>query len=233
MHLGKVQKLAQFLMRPEVSIAEVSKFLALEIFGEWKPSTVYAGEITDDGYIAPLGAFGLPAEVLINSGNISLAEETPLTDSVKRDQIILLEREEAFERYPVLLDYKGIPEKWDSYLTCPTLPYGVFALTLNSVPIVDEELESLLRTVGALVSLHISRSALKVDSFKPKNRFSRATRAGALTGRQQVIKGLMEKGFTNSAIAAEIGYSESLVRQETMAIYTTLNLSGRKDLFQE
>jgi DNA-binding NarL/FixJ family response regulator len=42
----------------------------------------------------------------------------------------------------------------------------------------------------------------------------------------------MEKGFTNPAIAAEIGYSESLVRQETMAIYSLLDISGRKELLE-
>ena len=40
----------------------------------------------------------------------------------------------------------------------------------------------------------------------------------------------MENGYTNIAIANEIGYSESLVKQETMAIFSILNISGRKEL---
>jgi len=41
---------------------------------------------------------------------------------------------------------------------------------------------------------------------------------------------LIEDGYTNIAIANEIGYSESLVKQETMTIYSILNISGRKAL---
>ena len=40
----------------------------------------------------------------------------------------------------------------------------------------------------------------------------------------------MENGLTNIAIANEIGYSESLVKQETMVIFSILNVSGRKEL---
>jgi DNA-binding CsgD family transcriptional regulator len=232
MYLEEIEHFAHMLMNPGLTMTGVCKFLVLETFTRWRPSAVYAGEITDDGFIAPVGAFGLPAEVVRDWGNIPLAAEAPLSDSIKSDQIILLKREEASERYPILMDYKGIPDKWDSYLVCPTLPYGVFALTLNSVPDVDKELESLLRTVGSLVSLYMSRDQFKVETYKLKNPVKQKSRAGALSERQMIIKGFMEKGFTNTAIAAEIGYSESLVRQETMAIYSTLHISGRKELLE-
>jgi DNA-binding NarL/FixJ family response regulator len=45
-----------------------------------------------------------------------------------------------------------------------------------------------------------------------------------------LIKKLMENGYTNIAISNEIGYSESLVKQETMAIFSILKVSGRKEL---
>ena len=50
--------------------------------------------------------------------------------------------------------------------------------------------------------------------------------------RQMLIKKLIENGYTNIAIANEIGYSESLVKQETMAIYSALNIAGRKELLK-
>ena len=48
-----------------------------------------------------------------------------------------------------------------------------------------------------------------------------------------LIKVWIEKGMTNSEIAQEIGYSESLVRHETIEIYAKLNVSGRKELLNE
>lgn len=49
-----------------------------------------------------------------------------------------------------------------------------------------------------------------------------------LSDRQLVIAGLLERGFNNSQIGLEIGYSESLIRQETVAIYRKLKVTGRQ-----
>ena len=49
-----------------------------------------------------------------------------------------------------------------------------------------------------------------------------------LTDRQLVIAGLLERRFNNAQIGLEIGYSESLIRQETVAIYRKLQVTGRK-----
>ena len=63
-----------------------------------------------------------------------------------------------------------------------------------------------------------------VDSALPK--------IMTLTPRQELIRGLASKGFSNRQIAQEIGFSESLVRQETIAIYSALRISGRDDLIK-
>jgi len=40
----------------------------------------------------------------------------------------------------------------------------------------------------------------------------------------------MRTGLTNEDIATKIGYSSSLVKQETMLIFSKLGISGRRDL---
>lgn len=50
-----------------------------------------------------------------------------------------------------------------------------------------------------------------------------------LTPRQIEILNLMAAGKTNPAIARSLGYSESTVRQESMAIYKSLQVSGRDE----
>lgn len=232
MYLAEVQKLAQFLMSPGITIPEVCKFLVLETFSKVKTSAIYAAEITEDGCIAPIGVFGLPKDTVNKWGNLSLSIDAPLTEAVKTNHLVLLKREEAFERYPVLNTYDGIPEKWDSYLVCPVLPYGVIALTLDSVPIIDSELESFIRAAAALAALHFAKTNVRIETFGRKSQSVGKKRMGELTDRQLMIKRLIEKGYSNPAIAEEIGYSESLVRQETMAIYSALNISGRKELLE-
>ena len=51
----------------------------------------------------------------------------------------------------------------------------------------------------------------------------------ALTERQLRILGLMAKGLTNAQISKRVGFSESTVRQETMAIYRYFGVSGRRE----
>jgi DNA-binding CsgD family transcriptional regulator len=41
---------------------------------------------------------------------------------------------------------------------------------------------------------------------------------------------MIQAGHTNQLIAVRMGYSESLIRQETISIYRKLKISGRRDL---
>lgn len=54
------------------------------------------------------------------------------------------------------------------------------------------------------------------------------TMSSELSARQLEILRLMSAGKTNAAIARELGYSESTVRQETMVIYRALGVDGRE-----
>jgi DNA-binding CsgD family transcriptional regulator len=232
MYIFAVEKLARYLISPGLTVPDVCKFLVLETFAHLKSSAVYASEITEDGHLAPVGTFGLTKEIITEWGNIPLSIEAPLTVSVRTNQVVLIRREEAIEKFPILIKHKGIPDMGDSHLVTPILPFGAICLTLDSVPVIDPDLEAFLRAVGALVSLFIKRPQVRVDPYSRKDSVSKSRKQGVLTTRQILIKGLMEKGYTNLAIGNEIGYSESLVRQETMAIYVTLNISGRRELLE-
>ena len=52
----------------------------------------------------------------------------------------------------------------------------------------------------------------------------------ALTSRQARILEMISDGKTNATIATHLGYSESLIRQETIIIYRKLGVDGRREL---
>jgi DNA-binding CsgD family transcriptional regulator len=52
----------------------------------------------------------------------------------------------------------------------------------------------------------------------------------SLSSREKRIVELIREGKTNPEIATELGYSESLIRQETVSIYRKLGVNGRKEL---
>ena len=230
MLLGKIEKLVRFIMKPGASQSDLCKFLALETFAYLNVSSIYTAEITDDGYIAPVATFGIYNQVLSGWGNISLSIEAPCSDAIKKDQLLLFTKADMLEKYPNLAYYKDFPQKWESYLVCPVLPHGLIAMTLDTNPKIDQNFELLLRTVGSITMHHFNCCQHKRGNVKNRYRDNSNKKLGGLTERQVAIKHLIEKGLTNPAIAQEIGYSESLVRSETMAIYSALNISGRKEL---
>ena len=230
MYLSSIENLIRYLMAAGITISEVCKYLVLHTFNKLNASAMYAATITKDGCISPIGAFGLPDEIVNSWGKIPLTIHAPLTDAVKQDKFIVLHQRDSLSRYPILKDCATIPQDWETYLVCPTLPYGLIAITLNDSPKIDRELEQFIKTVGYIVSLHFHRE--KSASKGPReSRIQQSLKgSGVLTERQILIKNLIQKGFSNPQIASEIGYSESLVRQETMAIYSALDISGRKEL---
>lgn len=57
-----------------------------------------------------------------------------------------------------------------------------------------------------------------------------STKGNPLSERQKLILDLIRVGRTNPEIADVLGYSESLIRQETVTIYRKLGVAGRKEI---
>lgn len=70
---------------------------------------------------------------------------------------------------------------------------------------------------------HTSSASRSVTALKNGGHQSR------LTPRQQHVLELMSKSMTNAQIARVLAFSESTVRQETMAIYRVLQVPGRSE----
>jgi DNA-binding NarL/FixJ family response regulator len=92
----------------------------------------------------------------------------------------------------------------------------------------SESMEVFFVAIGSLLGLYASRlpSSLAAVAANVKQKIDLPEIP--LTDRQFVIAGLLEQGFNNAQIAEEISYSESLIRQETVAIYRKLHVTGRK-----
>lgn len=232
MYLAEVEKLARFLMNPRLTVAEVCRFLVLEIFVSLKPTTLYAAAITQEGNLVHVGSFGISQDLVEAWGASPLTSDVPLVRAVKSDEIIVVSKSQMLERYPEMDHFDVLNSQWEALLACPVLPFGLFSLTLDVLPEVDLEMELFLRAVGLILAANIERVALPLIAEVKKVNLRTSFEPKILTERQLVIKALMEKGFTNPAIAVQLGFSESLIRQETMAIYSLLDISGRKELLK-
>jgi DNA-binding CsgD family transcriptional regulator len=234
MFLKRVEGLAQYLSEGDKKAEDIAKYLVLKTFSDLSPIALYMAELTGDGYLSPVGGFGFEKLEIANWGRFPLTMHIPITDCARRDECIIIRSVEEFYRdYPILNEIEGINHNWVAVVAFPMLPFGVGFIILNQQPDDSEDFKFFCRAVGAILSLHLTaipifRTNRVADKKPEKNRES-----NFLSARQKVIYEFMCKGLTNAQIAAEIGYSESLVRQETIGIYRVLGVTGRKEIILE
>jgi len=227
---GEIERLARFLMGTNVNGSDLCRFLVLDTFADVKASAILIFGISGEGLLKAESSFGLPQEIVNHLTDVRLGEERPIVAGFRNNQFAVISRQDSKEVFPELHEADGMPENVASVILCPILPYGGFGLALNREPETNYELEMFFRAAGTLATLHFNRLQFTDSPVSRKSHRSSQNGKVELTQRQMLIKKLMENGYTNIAIANEIGYSESLVKQETMAVFSILKVSGRKEL---
>ena len=86
---------------------------------------------------------------------------------------------------------------------------------------------TVIRYASEMIRLHMSSGRSRIAGPPPRESIDLEH---ALTARQRVIIDLVAQARTNAAIAAHIGFSESLVRQELMTIFRILGVNSRGEV---
>ena len=228
MFTKEILRLSDYLAQTRRSLDELCEFLTVVTFSFLSPRALYIGEIASDGFIDLRSTFGFDEFSIARWSRIPMTIKIPLTESIAKDECILVPSPKEFVKsYPDLKDLGEIDTDWKTSLAVPIQRRGAFYLVLHGDPQMSPEFEHLLRSVGNLILIHL-REIEPVESRSVVKVFA----ATELTIRQVLIQNLLVHGYTNPEIAREIGYSESLVRQETIAIYAFLGVSGRKELIR-
>ncbi len=231
MFLKQATDLANYLTGSKRSADEIAKHLVLKTFAEYSPKALLIAQITDDGFLNPIAGFGFERLTIASWGRFPLSMHIPITDAVRNDRCIVINGTEDFlNGYPILNQIENLSLDWEAVMAWPMLPFGVGFAMLDRVPTLDEQFEHYLRLTGAVIALHLLRNESGPEIPEYQSVTAKKSVPTSLSNRQKVILEMLSKGATNSEIATEIGYSESLVRQETIEIYRILGVSGRKEL---
>jgi DNA-binding CsgD family transcriptional regulator len=233
MYLKRVTELAQYLSENERPSEELVKFLVLKTFADLTPKAIYITELSGDGSLYPVASFGLDKLKIVQWGRFSLSTHLPITECARKGEIVIVRSvEDFFSRFPKAQEIEDVYLDWEAAIAFSMLPFGVALLFLDDQPKDSVEQMQFIETIGALLSLQYSRIPV-YTGFKSNGGKSKNENHGIdLTERQKLIHQLMFKGFTNAQIAAEVGYSESLIRQETIQIFRILGVSGRKEIIE-
>ena len=232
-------------MASSPSLDEVAQHLVLNTLESFQPRSILISSFGTDGSLHPSGSFGLLVETPGNAIHESLWDHTPAADAVRLSQPLHFASAEELHAA-----YSSLPT--DSNISVPLIVWplvleqtrlGSVQLHFTALPEESAFAERMI-CIAAILGLYIRLQKNRVPS-SPDNTdyFSVQSLNGnrdvhksnghspihALTPRQTTILHLLADGLTNPQIATRIGFSDSTVRQETMAIYRFLGASGRRE----
>ncbi len=168
-----------------------------------------------------------PEEIGVAGESIAMTENLPFVSCIRDGRLLWSNRitgkksagDSRFKSviaWPVASDYRII----GSFCALAETPF-------REDPELKECMEALATLIGVAILQNIatnhsnppSRGVLTPDSNHDEE----------LSERQELILKMISEGRTNGDIADILGYSESLIRQETIRIYATLKCSGRAE----
>ena len=202
---------------------EISRALATDYLTQFGVKGVRFGLLNSDDSILLLGQYGYPDAMAWRNRNIPSQEWR------------------AIESPDIQLIISASGQKWtnDSRFFVNTLrDHGViqgYLIVEFTNPIGDankqktgDAIDDLCMPIALYLSFQIRRSPNQTISINSLDEV-RDSGGAQLTSRQLLILRGMVDGKTNHELAAELGFSVSTVRHETMRVYQALAVSDRKE----
>ena len=214
---------------------EVAQYVVLQALADFHPWQASLYEVGPDSLLRLSGSFGLV------DWRGDLHEHSCLDDPALGESL----RGSVLQPSPApnhgSADPAGDPPVADPLdghqviwpLTTPTRLSGVLQVRFHDGPdvrVIAERLAELTPPIALALDLSGSHAARRRLNGHPGS--SRTSSDGELTARQREVLRHMATGMTNGQIARILKFSESTVRQETMAIYRTLQVRGRAEAVQ-
>ena len=217
------------------TLDDVAQFLVLDIFREHKPRAALISVFDSSGNVTAAGSFGLASDVVRALRRMSLWDRSPAVDAIRDGEpLVLNDRDSMVGQYPWLENHDGLLNPTTVWpLTLGTQRLGSLQMQFAE-SVSRDAVAPVFAATAPILGLYISLRSPLATPLEPERPHA-APRSGngqeetELSPRQVRILHLLAEGLTNPQIAARIGFSDSTVRQETMAIYRFLGADGRRE----
>lgn len=225
-YLERIEKIADFLARaphPDQAL----DFLSVNASPLEEVTVVLRAVIDPDGQVRVANVYGFSKQEILTKITMHISDRRPLTTGSRTQKITWAFPGTVKEEFPdfVLLDSET---PWKSSVSLPVGLSHVYGMIFSSDIKDFEGINSYFESIRSLLAIY--ESALDLKSAVGSRTFIEESSVQPLSQRQEKILSLLKTGKTNRQIADEIGFSESLVRHETMIIYKKLRVEGRNQL---
>jgi DNA-binding CsgD family transcriptional regulator len=229
-NLLRLSKIADHLTT-ERNLESAVQFIAMNACPSGDLSRIFLTRIGSDMTLKHLASFGFSSDFVEKHGQYHLLNAYNLLESIDTGILILHKDDPRLKSREIFSSESENSALWKSVVYMPMLPN--FAASLSSTIQIpdDEEHRRYFSTLKSMLSLYLHLiSEAGFPSATKLNKSRIASLGEKLTERQSLILDLIKEGKTNIAIADRLGYSESLIRQETMVIYQKLGVDGRREI---
>jgi DNA-binding CsgD family transcriptional regulator len=219
-HLHKLLAITQ-LLATKPTLDQLTIWLSMNHCPSGEVSRVYFAKISKDNTLTVEAAHGFEPENCYPGKVFPIEIGRPSGKSIIENKITIeVNTPEYHLKYPAIRN-APIPYPWSSQVSIPiNNQYFMQCGRYSDMAEGDELFYQNLQSLMQIYFSKIGKVSLEIGDLFGK----------PLTARQEKILELMREGLTNEDIATKIGYSPSLVKQETMLIFSKLGISGRKDL---
>ena len=219
-HLHSLLLITQVLAG-KPTLEQLCQFLSINHCPSGEVSRVYFAKISKEKTLTIEAAQGFEPENCYVGKEFPIEMGRPSGKAIIENKIIIEKNTpEYYVKYPAIRN-QPIPYPWSSQISIPIsnqyfMQCGRYADMAEGDELFYQNLQSLMQIYFS----KIGKVSLEIGDLFGK----------PLTARQEEILKMIRAGETNDEIAEKIGYSASLVKQETMLIYSKLGISGRRDL---
>ena len=225
-YLERIEQIADFLAKgPHAD--QAIEFLSLHISPIDEIAVAYRGIVENDGEIRCANIKGFSKHEMITTTKFKLADNRPISVSARTQKIVWARFETVSQEFPDFFHFDS-RTPWKSQVALPIGLSRVYSFSFPTDHSQHEGMTTYLESVGSILKVY--ESVLDFKSAIGSRSFIEESEIQPLSDRQNTILGLLKEGYTNREIADVIGYSESLVRHETMIIYKKLRVEGRNEL---
>lgn len=230
--LDRVHSLVDFLRVGSPPLDSICKFLVLDTLYELSATSLLLAIVRSDGTIYKPADFGFDPAIMSNLAPRSVMLDTKMNSALRTGTIVDCGNYEEFDFATPDYGPKMFPNGFSSSFAFPIPDVGI-GLTFSSDRVkLTPATRQFLEAIGGVLSMRLSQPEYREKLGYLSNSKNQIVEF-ALTPRQWIILGAIRRGTTNVAIAKELEFSESLIRQETVQIYRKMGVNGRKELLAE
>lgn len=250
MFYRQLAEVSTYVTDNKYQLNEMLRLLCLRALSGLQVEALVFTELDAMGNVEPNHYFGF--EITDKTGNhpkFRISEQTPFTDCIRENRIIWIDSLPGWPKTYSAMSAIALPKQYKTLISAPVesrgLPVGSLTIFSRAKLEYDESVAQFIEAISMILAsaLNSHRTAANLRLAQPsENGLHKPSLEEPelglhdyrepLSERQNLILKLISEGRTNAAIADVLGYSESLIRQETIRIYAKLGCSGRNEAAQ-